>query len=126
MASSQDVYKISGEVIYSGTNNIYICLYNQETWPSYRKELPPIPYTIITKSNGSGKANFMFSGVPKGDYIIIVFIDENDNGKLDRDPMGWATEPLNSFKPSQSGVANWSDQKFAVDKDITELSIRFK
>jgi uncharacterized protein (DUF2141 family) len=125
MAFSQDGYKISGEVQYAGTKNIYVCLHNQETWPNAMKELPPAPYTIITKSNQSGRANFAFSSVPRGDYIIFVFIDDNDNGKLDRDTMGYPTELLRAFKPSLSGHANWNDQKFTVDKDITGLSIQF-
>jgi uncharacterized protein (DUF2141 family) len=125
MAFSQDGYKISGEVQYVGAKNIFVCLYNQETWPNYIKELPPVHYTIITKSNQSGKANFAFSGVPKGDYVIVVFIDENDNGIRDRDTMGWPTEPSRIFKPSSTGHANWNDCKFLVDKDITGLSIQF-
>ena len=41
-----------------------------------------------------GKAEFRFLGLPKGSYAVVVFHDENDNGEVDHNPLGFPKEPL--------------------------------
>jgi uncharacterized protein (DUF2141 family) len=123
---AEDKYTVSGEVVYSKDADIYVCLFSQATWPSWKRELPPIPFSQIVKASPSGKASFTFKDVPKGDYLIMTFADENKNGKLDCAPLGWALEPTGYHKPPIEGHTNWYDQKFEVDKDVTGLVLNIE
>ena len=124
---AQDKCTISGEVAYSGDSNIYVCLLNSTTWAPFvgrQKELPPSGFVQIVKANASGKASFAFKDVPKGDYVVRAFADENNNGKFDTDTWGFPLERVAAYKPSKDGHANWSEQKFEVDKDIGGIVVK--
>ena len=124
---SQDKCTISGEVAYSGDSNIYVCLLNSTTWAPFvgrQKELPPSGFVQIVKANASSKASFAFKDVPKGDYVVRAFVDQNNNGKFDCDTWGFPLEPVSSYKPSKDGHANWSEQKFDADKDVTGIVVK--
>jgi uncharacterized protein (DUF2141 family) len=111
---SQDKCTISGEVAYSGDSNIYVCLLNSTTWAPFvgrQKELPPSGFVQIVKANASSKASFAFKDVPKGDYVVRAFADQNNNGKFDCDTWGFPLEPVSSYKPSKDGHANWVSAK---------------
>ena len=126
-AYAEEKYTVSGEVVYQGSENIAMCLHNQETWPNWKKELPPGRFTQIVKANSSGKTSFEFKEVPKGEYIIILFVDENNNGILDCNPEGWPEEPLSMYKRPSTGVGhNWYDSKFEVNRDITGIVMEFE
>lgn len=84
---------------------------------------PPESVRIV-KADTVGKAPFAFRDISKGEYLIIVFDDENNNGKLDRDGWGQVLEPTCSYKVPKI-VWDWNDQKFEVDKDTTGLVLRF-
>ena len=123
---AEDKYTISGEVVYSKDADVYVCLFSQKTWPSWKRELPPIPFSQIVKPSPSGKAFFTFKEVPKGDYLIMAFADENNNGKFDCDTMGFPLEPSSwHHKLKTGGHTNWYDQKFEVDKDVTGIELTF-
>lgn len=80
---AQEKHSVSGEVLFYGNANIYVCMYNQETFPNFKRELPPPGFILIVKANEAGKAPFTFKEVPQGEYLIQVFADKNNNGKLD-------------------------------------------
>ena len=127
LVSAQDKYTVSGEVKYSEESSIYVCLHNQNTFRSFtgpEKKMPPPGFVKIVKADTSGRAPFAFTDVPKGEYLIIVFADENNNGKLDLDAFGFKLEPTCSYKVPKH-FWNWNDEKFEVDKDITGLVLRF-
>ena len=126
---SQDKCTISGEVAYSGDSNIYVCLLNSTTWAPFvgrQKELPPSGFVQIVKANASSKASFAFKDVPKGDYVVRVFADENNNGKFDTDAMGFPIEPIGMYRRPEGGHHNWSEQKFEVDKDVTGIVVKVR
>ncbi len=125
---AEDKCIVSGEVAYVGDENIYVCLYNQETFVNWKKEFPPAEFMRIVKANPSGKVSFVFDEIPKGEYLIVSFVDENNNGKLDCDTEGWPEELNCTFKPfSHEAVGhNWHSQKFEVDKDITGIVVGFR
>jgi hypothetical protein len=56
--------------------------------------------------------------------LLIVFADENNNGKLDVDTWGFAQEPTCSYKTSEK-FWNWDSQKVEVDKDTAGLVLSF-
>ena len=128
LALAQDKCTVSGEVVYSGDSNIYILLLNSKTFPpamGRQKELPPPGFVQIVKANASGKASFAFKDVPKGEYIVHAFADENSNAKMDTDTFGSAIEPRDYYKPMVAGIhTNWSEQKFNADKDVTGIVLK--
>jgi uncharacterized protein (DUF2141 family) len=124
---AQDKCTVSGEVVYSGDSNIYVCLLNSTTFAAAlgpQKELPPPGFVQIVKGNASGKTPFAFKDVPKGEYVVRVFADENNNGKFDTDTWGNPLEPVRSYKLAKEGLANWNEQKFEVDKDVTGIAVK--
>ena len=128
LAFAQDKCTISGEVVYSGNSNVYVCLLNSTTFAAAlgrQKELPPPGFAQIVKANASGKASFAFKDVPKGEYVVHAFADENSNAKMDTDTFGSPIEPRDYYKPMSAGIhANWSEQKFNVDKDVTGIVLK--
>ena len=128
LAFAQDKCTVSGEVVYSGASNICVCLLNSTTFAAAlgrQKELPPPGFVQIIKANTSGKASFAFKDVPKGEYVVHAFADENSNAKMDTDTFGSAIEPRDYYKPMSAGIhANWSEQKFNVDKDVTGIVLK--
>ena len=128
LAFAQDKCTVSGEVVYSRDSNIYVLLLNSTTFApavGRQKELPPPGFVQIVKANSAGKASFAFKNVPKGEYVVRVFYDENNNGKFDRDTWGYPLEPINSYKPPADGIhSNWTEQKFPADKDITDIVVK--
>jgi uncharacterized protein (DUF2141 family) len=127
-AFAQDKCAVSGEVVYQGASNIYVCLLNSTTFAAVLgpdKELPPPGFVQIVKANASGKASFAFKDVAKGDYVVLAFADENNNAKMDTDSQGFAIEPRDHYKPRpQETYASWNEQKFTVDKDITGIVLK--
>jgi len=125
---AQDKCTVSGEVVYSGDSNIYVCLLNSTAFAAAlgrQKELPPPGFVQIVKGNASGKASFAFKDIPKGEYVVHAFADENSNAKMDADTFGSAIEPRDYYKPMAAAIhANWSEQKFKVDKDVTGIVLK--
>ena len=123
---AEDKYSISGEVIYSGESNIYVCLHTMKTFACFRKELPPREFIQIVKADVGGKAPFSLKDVPKGEYLILVFVDDNNNGKFDCDAWGSPIEPTCMYKPPLIKMhTNWYDQKFELDRDVGGLVLEF-
>ena len=127
IAYAEDKFTISGEVIFSGDEDIYVSLLTYEAYKNFKKERPPAPFTQIFKANPerkkTGRTPFKFVGVPKGSYCIISFLDENKNGKMDYDRWWFAEEPETTYKDSL--YPTWNDWKFEVDKDITGIELKF-
>jgi hypothetical protein len=64
---AQNKCTVSGEVVYSGNSNIYVCLHNSTSWTAVatrQKGLPTPEFVQIVKVNGSGKAPFAFNNIP--------------------------------------------------------------
>lgn len=124
-AIAEDKCTVSGDVAYSKEANIYVCLHTRQTYPEWKKTLPPGSFTQTVKAIPSGKAYFTFTGVPKGEYLIVAFADENGNGKFDTDTFGHGLEPWWVYKQNpMGGGINWYDQKFEVDKDVTGITLK--
>jgi len=72
------------------------------------------------QANKNG-VSVVFDNVPKGEYAISCFYDENDNGKMDFNSNGMPIEDYGSSNNVMSfGPPRFSDAKFVVsDKDLT-------
>jgi uncharacterized protein (DUF2141 family) len=124
----QDEYTVSGDVAYSKDATFYVCLHTLKTIQKWLLAMPAGSFTQTVKTNPSGKASFTFKGVPKGEYILVAFADENGNGKMDKTTWGSCAEPLWVYKRYPTGSAHviqdWSQQKFVVDKDVTGITLK--
>jgi uncharacterized protein (DUF2141 family) len=123
----QDRFTVSVTVEFSGAEGIYVCLYDQTSYPTWRKELPPPGFVLTKKCDSSGKASFVFGEVPRGEYVILAFVDKNGNGKLDSDAWGFLIEPFITYKPAKdiTHFPMWHDRKFTVDKDQSGIVMKF-
>lgn len=76
----------------------------------------------------AGQARFQFADLPLGDYALVVFHDENDNGKIDHNFLGLPAEPLgfsNGFSPGLfTGMPSFEKLKFAFRADGEKQRIR--
>jgi uncharacterized protein (DUF2141 family) len=129
-AYAAEQYSLSGEVTFSGNENVYVSIYTIEEFPNYKKSLPSEPFVRKIKPDPeqikAGRFSFTFSGIPKGTYCIIAFQDVDNNGKLRCTTWGGIEEPICFYKavPGEPSCANWNDVKFELDKDITGIIMK--
>jgi len=130
-AYAEEKCSISGQVTFSGHENIYISIYTIENFPNFKKSLPSSPFfkkiTPNPKQIKAGRSSFKFSGIPKGSYCIIAFQDSDNNGKLSCDTWGSIEEPICFYKEPTDigfGTPNWHNVKFEVVSDITGIIMK--
>lgn len=68
---------------------------------------------------------FSFSGLPRGEYSVLVFQDTNGNGKLDRNLLGIPLEPWGcSLSGKQiDGPPTWAATRFTLSADGQPVEI---
>jgi len=129
-AYAEEKYSISGQVTFSGHENIYISIYTIENFPNFKKVLPSPPFSQKIKPNPeqvkAGRFSFTFSGIPKGTYCIVAFQDIDNNGKLRCAACGGIEAPICFYKAFSglSSFANWNDVKFELVRDITGIIMK--
>ena len=132
-AYAEEKYSISGQVTFSGHENIYISIFTIEGFVNFKKSLPSPPFSQKIKQNPeqikSGIFSFKFSGIPKGSYCIIGFQDSDNNGKLSCDTWGSIEEPICFYKEPTDigfGTPNWHNVKFELVRDITGIIMKLE
>jgi len=97
------------------------------------REEDNLPSTPFMKENGvikNGKTVISFSDIPFGAYAAIVFHDENMNGVVDHNWLGFSKEPLgfsNEWKLTIiSGLPSFSKLKFEFSKQKRDCYISIK
>jgi uncharacterized protein (DUF2141 family) len=83
-------------------------------------------YKSITSEIENNGATVTFVGIPKGEYGISSYQDENSNGKLDRNMMGIPSEDFACSNNATGfmGPPKYEDAKFRVEKD-QRIEIKF-
>lgn len=84
--------------------------------------------TQKVRMNGK-KTNIMFENLPEGWYAVAVYLDENGNGKLDKNAMGWPEEPYgfsNNAKGSLVGPPSFDKVRLEVSGEGREVQITLK
>lgn len=119
--SAQNVnLTVSVSGLKSDTGVLKVGLYNSDgtflksTYKSITSEI---------KKNGS---TVTFVGIPKGEYGISTYQDENNNGKLDKNMMGIPSEDFACSNDAKGfmGPPKYEDAKFNVNKD-SKIDIKF-
>lgn len=105
--------------------NLYIGWYNQST--TFRINEKAIYREKITVNNQK-ELNVVFKNIPKGKYAIAVFLDENDNYKLDKnlfgipkEKYGFSSNVLPTLRP-----ATYEESVFELNQQNTIINIKLK
>ena len=82
----------------------------------------------VGSSISNGRATFIFSSVPSGEYAMVVFHDVNDNGIVDHNFIGFPKEALgfsNGFSLGLgSGLPNFEKLRFIHDSARQTIIIK--
>lgn len=74
----------------------------------------------------NGKAEYLFQGVPRGNYAVSVYHDENGNGKLDK---GLFSKPLElyGFSNNARGIFSRPEyEKAALMLDKPDMTVTIR
>jgi uncharacterized protein (DUF2141 family) len=74
-----------------------------------------------------GRATCTIHGVAAGSYALALLHDENENGRLDRDFIGWPQEGFgfsSGAGPSLAGAPSFESASFDHDGAATTIRIR--
>ena len=74
----------------------------------------------------NGVAKAVFEDVPAGEYAVVVYQDENENQRIDREPNGIPKEAYGSSNNIQNpfGPPQWQDSKFMIADEPVNLEIK--
>jgi uncharacterized protein (DUF2141 family) len=118
---SIETYSITVKIDNALNDNgsMLIGLHNVDTFMK-GKGLDSIKSAIV-----DGKVEVTFEDVAPGTYAVMVFHDENDNGKMDFDATGMPLESYGmSNNPMLYGPPSFDIAKFNLENEDLELEIR--
>ncbi|WP_281239264.1 DUF2141 domain-containing protein [Flavobacterium praedii] len=104
----------------NNTGMVKVGLYNSEG--TFLKTI----YKSITSEIKNNIAIVTFVGIPKGEYGISTYQDENSNGILDKNIMGIPSEDFACSNNAKGfmGPPAYEDAKFNINKDL-KIDIKF-
>jgi len=107
--------------VLASSGKVYVAVYNSEK--AYKNQDPIKSYVLESKS-----AELAISDkIADGEYVVSIFQDLNDNGKLDTNLLGIPKEPVGISNYSGKGIpGGFEDLKLLVKKDnqIIIVSLR--
>ncbi|PVX47049.1 uncharacterized protein (DUF2141 family) [Flavobacterium sp. 103] len=121
LLSAQNVnLTVSVSGLKSNTGILKVGLYNSDA--TFLKST----YKSITSEIKNNSATVTFVGIPKGEYGISTYQDENSNGKLDKNMMGIPSEDFACSNDAKGfmGPPKYEDAKFNIDKN-SKIEIKF-
>jgi uncharacterized protein (DUF2141 family) len=121
LMSAQNVnLTVSVSGLKNNTGNVKVGLYNSEG--TFLKAV----YKSMASDIKNNEATVTFVDIPKGEYGISAFQDENSNGKLDKDTMGIPSEDYACSNNAKGymGPPKFRDAKFSINNDL-KINIEF-
>jgi uncharacterized protein (DUF2141 family) len=121
---AENSFKITGQVLINEEGVLYIYLVDEEQFPIPFTGIKELAVPISRVHLDDGTIPFEFQDIPTGRYGIRVFIDTNDNGKLDRglfgprEPWGMSWQVGKAFR-----IPNFEDIAFQLVGDIHGIEI---
>ena len=100
--------------------SVYLGLYNKKG--DFLKE--DVAFANAKVKVAGNKVSYIFKNLPVGEYAVAVYQDVNNNGKCDRNMIGYPTEGFGfskNYRPKLSAPA-FDEVKIAV-KQSTKTSI---
>jgi uncharacterized protein (DUF2141 family) len=119
-AQSTSSVTVNVNGLRSQKGNIVVCLWRQQDqdFPICSGQAA-FRQLAIKPTNSTITATFQ--DIPPGDYAVSAFLDENENGKIDRNFMGMPREPIafSNMSPPEQGQGrqrpSFEKSKFAVN-----------
>jgi len=104
---------VSVSDIKNNTGTVIAELYNSKV--NYLKKA----FKTASSEIKSNSATLNFTGIPKGEYTVKVYHDENKNGKLDKYIIGMPKEPVACSNNAKGfmGPPKYDDAKFTISTD---------
>lgn len=120
MAAQNANLTVTVSGLKSNTGLVKVGLYNSEG------TFLNATYKSITSAIKNNSATVTFVGIPKGDYGISAYQDENSNGKLDKNMIGIPSEDFACSNNAKGfmGPPKYEDAKFSINKDA-KISLKF-
>jgi uncharacterized protein (DUF2141 family) len=115
--SAQVTIKVEVKGLKSNKGQVMIGLYNSE------KDFLKKTYKGTVVLIKDKIATVTFSNIPKGEYAVSLFHDENNNGKLDSNFMGIPREDYAASNGAKGfmGPPKYKDAKFSISENKTIL-----
>jgi len=103
--------KITG--FKNSTGKVKVGLYNSEF--TFLKTI----YKSQASAIQNATADVIFTDLPKGDYAVSVYHDENENGQLDKNMFGIPSEDYAASNNAKGmmGPPKYADAKFSVNSN---------
>lgn len=104
------------------TADVRVALYTTaETWletPAFATIVPATDTLTVVR----------FTALPAGVYGAAVYLDQNRNGELDRNLVGWFKEPFGFSERARVrfGPPKWEDALFTVGTGEQRLQVRIE
>ena len=82
-------------------------------------------YKTVSSTIKSNTATVTFIGIPKAEYTVMAYHDENNNGKLDKNFIGIPKEAVACSNNAKGfmGPPKYDDAKFTITAD-SKISIK--
>jgi len=124
--SQSGTLKIIVSGIQNNKGNIKVALYNKSGSSGFLKALN-LSYRKKEVSISGKKALVTFKNIPYGTYALALFQDENNNGIIDRAPIGFPVEPYGiSGNKKTFGPPSFNDGKFELNSENLTLKVEMK
>ena len=127
LLAQQAVFKVSGEIAFPKTGDLYIQLVTKEEFESDKDAGFGIIVAVGPEDIRKGRALFSFEGVPKGTYGIRCFQDVNGAGKMEKGMFG-PKQPWGTYRPARPAfrAPHFDEVAFEVDKNVENIAIELK
>ena len=99
---------------------IYVKIYSNEK--DYKNDIPCI-YFVLESTNQDITPIF---DIPEGEYLIALFQDTNNNGKLDTNFLGIPKEPVGLSNHTGGIPGGWNKQKFPINNNSNRIKINIR
>jgi len=107
--------EITGLRINSG--NVYVKIYSNER--DYKRDIPFISFELENAAE-----NIMHSfEIIEGEYLIAIFQDVNNNGRLDTNLFGIPTEPVGLSNYTGGIPGGFNKQKTNINNNLNRITI---
>lgn len=112
------------EGIEKGGGTVRLAMYSSKT--QFMVEEKAVLYNFKADKKGSVEATI--ENLSIGSHAFAVFLDENNNMKLDKNLVGVPTEPYGFSKipPSKWRLPSWEEVKFDMGQSNQVLVIKLK
>ncbi len=127
IAARGQTYKLTVNIngLHSDNGKVMVILFNHDDG------YPVDPDKAVNKTSiniVNEKCTAVFDSLPKGEYAVACFHDENNNGKLDKNFLGMPSEGVGASNNAKGflGPPKFKDAKFVVETNTTQnISIAY-